>query len=172
MKPPDSLLRWLRAWILGGSSVGLAAAGHLGGGGHAEPVLLAMLVATTSLAASGWVRRERGLIAITGAVVGVQVLAHLALSIGHTHSPADSMLLAHAASALALAAFLRWGESRIFATTRRRYLQWLVTVRCAVAGLRPLPAWSPLAVEADIVTVSAWIHRVGAGRGPPVTASC
>lgn len=162
----------MRAWLLGGSSVALAAGGHLVGGGHAEPVLMAMLVVATSLAAFGWVRRERGLIAITGVVIAVQVFAHLVLSIGHTHAAPDSMLVAHAASAVALACFLRWGESRIFSTARRRYLRWLVAVRCAVAGSVRTPASSRLVVATDLVAFSSWIHRVGAGRGPPVRAWC
>ena len=51
MKPPVSPWRWARAWALGASAVALSAGGHMLGGGHMEPVLLALLVALASLAA-------------------------------------------------------------------------------------------------------------------------
>lgn len=172
MKPQASPLRWIRAWVLGGSSVVLATAGHIVGGGHLEPVLVGLLFGVTGLSAFGWLRRERGLLAITGAVAVLQILAHLAFSVGHPHGLSPSMLAGHAAAALLLAVFLRSGEARAYAVARRRYLQWATAVRCAIAGLSPTPRWHMNLVPGEAVAVSTWIHRVGSGRGPPVAACC
>ena len=152
---------------LGAASSGLALAGHLSGGGHAEPVSAALLAAGACLAAYGWLARERGLTAILTAVVAVQAGGHLLFSVGHPHAADSRILLGHLVSAVVLAAFLRWGEARVFAAARRRYLQWAVAVRCAMAGLPGAPAWQPVPVPA---LAHAGAGRRGTrppGRGPP-----
>lgn len=160
----------MRAWVLGASSVALATAGHILGGGHLEPVFVLLLFGAISLSAFGWLRRERGLLAITATVAVLQVLAHLAFSVGHAHSVSVSMLAGHAVVALLLAIFLRWGEARVYAVARRRYLQWATAVRCAIAGRSPRPIWCTHLQAGAPVTASTWIHRIGSGRGPPVAA--
>ncbi len=150
----------------------LSAGGHVVGGGHTEPVLLGLLTVMTVLAAYGWLRSERGVLAILAAVAVVQVGAHVVLSAGHAHAGSTAMTLAHLGTGLLLAVLLRHGESRIFAAARRRYLRWLVAVRLALAGL---PARSP---RSAVVVVTAGgasmtgIHRNTLGRAPPVVAFC
>jgi hypothetical protein len=172
MKPPASPLRWLRAGVLGGSAVALSAAGHIAGGGHAEPVLLLLLGALAALGAYGWLRTERGLVSIVGAVAVVQLAAHLVLSAGHAHAGSSAMLGAHAVAGLLLAALLRRGEARIFAAARRRYLQWRVAVRTALAGLPTLLAVPQPPVVGRTPDLTRWIHSAVHGRAPPVAAVC
>jgi hypothetical protein len=165
-------LRWVRAWVLGGSSVGLATVGHLVGGGHLEPAFLGLLTAAMALASYGWLRRERGLLAITAAVAGIQVVSHAAFSVGHVHPMSAAMVAGHATAAVVLAVFLRWGEARTFAVARRRYLQWATAVRCALAGLSPMPQWRRSYAGVVHVARSGAIHRTLNGRDPPVAAWC
>ena len=137
--------RWLRAAVLGTTSVGLATAGHIAAGGHVEPLFAGLLIVAAVLAAHAWLRHERGLIAITAAVLTVQATVHLGLTVGHEHTPSTTMLAAHAVMALALAVFLRFGEARLHAAARRRYIRWLVAVRLLIAGLpQALPTSTPL----------------------------
>ena len=170
---PPSPSRLVRAWVLGGSSVGLAAVGHLVGGGYIEPASLGLLTVALMLASYGWLRKERGLLAITGAVAGIQLLSHVAFSVGHTHPVSTSMLAGHALAAVVLAVFLRWGEARAFAVARRRYLRWATAVRCALAGLSPMPHWCTTH-DAGVFHMlrSGTIHRELNGRGPPVATCC
>ncbi len=170
MKPQAAPLRWTRAWLLGSSAVGLAVAGHVVGGGHVEPVFAALLLCAVSLGSYGWLKRERGLLTITTVVVALQLLAHVAISAGHPHPVSGAMVAGHAAAAVVLAGFLRWGESRVYAAARGRYLQWLIAVRCALAGVPRPPVWRRPVVAQAPVLVENWIHSVWRGRGPPVTA--
>lgn len=156
--------------MLAVSSVGLAAAGHVLGAGHADPAFIGLLLAATTAAGYHWSGRERSLPAILAAVVAVQLVAHILLSVGHEHVAGTPMLAGHAGAAVVLALFLRCGEARLHAAARRRYLQWLVTVRLALAGLpslRPIPR----RVVAQVPVLSSlWILRCPAGRGPPCAA--
>ena len=172
MKPPVSPWRWVRAWVLGGSAVALSAGGHVIGGGHAEPVLLVLLASLAALAAYGWLRTERGLLAIVAAVTVVQGAAHLILGAGHTHSSSSAMLAGHLLAGVVLAVLLRTGEARLFAAARRRYLQWQTAVRCALAGVAsPQPAPQRLIADGLLRTTS-WFDSHAQGRGPPATAFC
>ncbi|HQR80486.1 MAG TPA: hypothetical protein PLT68_09730 [Actinomycetota bacterium] len=172
MKPGTVPLRWARAWTLGSCSVVLSAVGHVGGGGHADPVLLLLLTVLAGLAGYGWLGRERGLAEILAAVGTGQVIAHLLLSAGHWHPPSPGMLLGHAGAALALAGFLRWGEARLFATVRSRYLRWLVTLRVALAGMADRCAGAVPVVGTGSHMCSAGVHSAGHERAPPVAALC
>lgn len=172
VKAPTTPLRWLRAWLLGASSIALGAGGHALGGGHIEPVFLMLLTAAASLAAYAWLRTERGMIAILTAVIAVQVVSHLTMSMGHAHVTSDMMLMSHAIAAVVLAGFLRFGEARVFARARRRYLRWLVAVRLALAGVRlPRVELAQTSHEPN-ATVSVWLLRAVEGRAPPVAACC
>jgi hypothetical protein len=172
VKPPVSPWRWARAWVLGGSAVALSAGGHMLGGGHLEPVLLVLLVALASLAAYGWLRSERGLLAIIAAVTVVQAVTHVILGAGHTHSSSSAMLAGHLLAGLLLAVLLRSGESRIFAAARRRYLQWQIAVRCALAGLVAPRGARPQLVADSAATLTSRFHTPVQGRGPPAAAFC
>lgn len=155
--------------MLGTTSVGLAASGHIAAGGHVEPVFAGLLLVAAVLAAHGWLRRERGLPAITAAVLVAQVAVHLGLTVGHGHSASTTMLAAHAVMALVLAGFLRFGEARIHAAARRRYLRWLVALRLLIADLpRPLPRTRPQAPAQRYRTL--WTPTPGPMRGPPTLA--
>jgi hypothetical protein len=172
MTAPASPARWLRAAALAGSSVGLALLAHLLGGGHADPALLMLLVAAGTAGAHHWTARERGLLAIVAAVLLTQVVVHATLGLGHGHTAGMAMTAAHGAAAVLLAVFLRLGEARLHAAARRRYLQWSVTVRLALAGRpRPLPLPARLVWRTRALR-SVWTPRVPAGRGPPAPACC
>lgn len=160
--------RWLRAGALAGSSVGLATGAHFLGGGHADPVFLLLLLVAAGVGAYHWTRSERGLLAIVTAVLVVQGAVHLTLGLGHSHA-GGGMLGAHLAAALLLALFLRSGEARLYAAARRRYLQWLVALRLALAGepAQPVaarPIWTIPALR------DVWTPGGVAGRGPPAAA--
>jgi hypothetical protein len=172
VKSPVSPWRWVRAWVLGGSAVGLSAGGHVIGGGHAEPVLIILLMVVAVLAAYGWLRSERSLLAILAAVAVVQVGAHVVLSAGHAQAGSTAMTVAHFGAGIVLAVLLRNGESRIFAAARRRFLQWLITVRTALAGL---PARRPVGAGIAVLAggaLATGIHSDAQGRAPPVAAFC
>ena len=155
--------------MLGTTSVALASGGHLAAGGHVEPVFAALLVVAAVLGSHGWLRRERGLLAITAAVVTVQIAVHVGLTVSHEHSASTTMVAAHAAMALVLAVFLRFGESRIHAAARRRYLAWLVALRLLIADLpRPLPTARTLQPVQALHTL--WTPTPGPLRGPPAPA--
>lgn len=156
--------------MLAVSSVGLAAGGHLVGGGQVEPVFLGLLVAAATVAAHAWLSRERGLLAIAATVIGLQVGVHLGLTVGHAHSVGPAMILTHAAAALLLAVLLRAGEARIYAAARRRVLRLLVALRVMAAGLpRPL-ATSEVRWEVACNLPSVWTPAPGLRRGPPALA--
>ena len=153
--------------MLGAASSGLALAGHMSGGGHVEPVSAALLVAGVSLGTYGWLQRERGIAAILAAVIAVQAGGHLLFSVGHAHAADSRMVLGHLVASVVLAAFLRWGEARVFAAARRRYLQWAVAVRCAMAGLPGAPVWRPVPVPALADPPAGRRGSRPPGRGPP-----
>ena len=134
--------------------------------------MLVLLTAMAALAAYGWLRTERGLVAIVGAVAVVQLAAHLLLAAGHAHAGSSAMLGAHAVAGLLLAVLLRHGEARLFAAARRRYLQWRVAVRTALAGLPTVPAFAQARVAGRTPALTMWIHRAVQGRAPPVAAVC
>jgi hypothetical protein len=149
--------------------VGLATAGHIGAGGHVEPVFAGLLVMAAVLAGHGWLRRERGLLAITAAVLIVQVTVHLGLTVGHDHAASTTMLAAHTGMALLLAFFLRFGEARLHAAARRRYARWLVAVRLLIAGLpQSLPTSIALPLPQRLETL--WTPTAWPLRGPPASA--
>ena len=165
---PASPARWLRAAGLAGSSVGLAAGAHFLAGGHADPVFLALLLATATVASYHWTKRERNLLTIVAAVLAVQAVVHVTL--GHAHS-GRSMLGAHVAAALLLALFLRIGEARLHAAARRRYLRWIVALRLALAGTLERPAVTRGLLGEISQLRDVWIDGTAAGRGPPVPAA-
>lgn len=172
MKPGTSPLRRVRAGMLGGCSVTLSVVGHLAGGGHVDPVFLLLLSALAVVAAYGWLSRERGLASILAAVCGVQVIVHVLLGAGHFHADSSAMLLGHACAAVVLAGFLRWGEARVFAAARGRYLRWLVALRAALAETADRRTGSRPVSGSRVDRCSALIHRAVHERAPPVAALC
>jgi hypothetical protein len=155
--------------VLGGTSVGLAAGGHVLGGGHAEPVFIGLLVVAATLFGHAWLSRERGLLAIICAVVGVQAGVHVGLTVGHDHHMSTAMLLTHAGAAVLLGALLRAGEARIHAALRRRALRLMVAVRLLAAGLpAPLPM-TAVPMPQPLLANSVWNPAPASRRGPPAT---
>lgn len=131
-------------------------------------MFLLLLLAAATVAAYHWTQRERGLLAISAAVLAVQGSVHLTLGLGHAHG-GGGMLGAHLAAALLLGLFLRFGEARLHAAARRRYLQWLVALRLTAAGeparpVRQRPIWAIAALR------DVWTPGGVTGRGPPVAA--
>lgn len=128
---------------------------------------MALLAAGACAASYGWLRKERGLVAIWAAVVAVQAAGHLLASVGHAHAPDARMLTGHLVAAAVLAGFLRWGEARVFAAARGRYLAWSVAVRSALAGLPVPPAWRPVPVAISPAPHGRTLSWTVRGRGPP-----
>lgn len=155
--------------MLGATSIALSGLGHLTGGGHFDPVLIALLTAGAALASYGWLRRERGLLAVVGAVLAIQIVSHVVMSVGHAVMPSPAMVLTHLGSAVLLAVFLRTGEARIFAAARRRYLYFLVALRLAAAGRSAGPVPHRPAAPTVRELVSLWLPRAAGERGPPVS---
>ncbi len=129
---------------------------------------MGLLVIAAVLAARTWLSKERGLLAITAAVVIVQGAAHLGLSVGHPHPMSAAMVLTHAGAAVLLGVFLRLGEARVYAAARRRLLWLLVAMRLLAAGLPPRLAVTPAVVPAGDPLTSVWIPAPDHRRGPPV----
>ena len=112
-----------RAWCaLGaGGSVGLAAASAICRRRLYRTGVPRTLTVVLMLASYGWLRKERGPVGDHRAVAGIQLLSHVAFSVGHTHPVSTSMLAGHALPPSCSRSSLRWGEARAFAVARRRY---------------------------------------------------
>lgn len=146
-------------------------AGHLQGGGHTEPVFLLLLFGAATLGGHAWLSKERGLLAIVAAVLVVQVTVHLALTLGHDHTLTPAMILTHTGAALVLAVFLRSGEARLYAATRRRLVNLLIAMRLLAAGL---PQYLPTSVtrwEGPSCRLTTWTPAPGQRRGPPAATA-
>ncbi len=117
---------------------------------------------------AGW-WTERGLIAIVAAVTVVQGAAHVILGAGHTHGSSSAMLAGHVVAGLARRSSCA-GESRIFAAARRRYLQWQIAVRCALAGLGVPRPQQPRLIAGTATMLTSWFDTDVRGRAPPVAA--
>ena len=83
-----------------------------------------------------------------------------------------AMLAGHLLAGLVLAVVLRTGEARIFAAARRRYLQWQIAVRSAVAGLGAPHLPRPRVITGAAPVLTSWLHCDVQGRGPPAAAFC
>ena len=105
-------------------------------------------------------------------VTVVQAATHVILGAGHTHSSSSAMLAGHLLAGLVLAVVLRTGEARIFAAARRRYLQWQIAVRSAVAGLGAPHLPRPRVITGAAPVLTSWLHCDVQGRGPPAAAFC
>lgn len=128
-----------------------------------------LITAGLCLAGHRLASRERGAAAIAAFVIAAQAGVHVVFSVGHVHAGSGGMVAGHAAAAVALAAFLRFGERRVHDLARRQYLRWLIAMRGAAVRLalpvrlrvRAVPTWTP----------SCWSEAGLSGRGPPAWLS-
>lgn len=192
---PWSVVRWVRAASFAGTCAGLAALGHLFGGGSLDPAATLagfLIILVPALALTG---RERTRASILPATALSQVVLHLLLTAAHgTHgavpaapaapamegmdhggAPGLTMLLMHAVSVLVTSAWLEWGEARLCALVRYLagwVLRPLVFLMYLVGGP---PAAGPRPVvraRADErAPVQAVLRHVVVRRGPPWTWS-
>ncbi|MCP9951265.1 MFS transporter [Actinomadura madurae] len=186
-----SVVRWVRAASFAATCAGLAAAGHLLGGGSVGRLALPVCFAVTFVPALALTRRERTLATILPAVAVCQTVLHTLLaqmSPGHAmpagagaaphmagemqgmhgESSGFGMLLMHAVAVLVTSWWLECGESRLCALVRR-VAGWALR---AIVRLRPVPVHGPARVVRPRRRVRAplqasALRHVMARRGPP-----
>ncbi|SEG47714.1 hypothetical protein SAMN04489712_105436 [Thermomonospora echinospora] len=183
-----SVVRWLRAAAFAASCAGLAAAGHLIGGGAVDPPTLLLGFLIIFVPGLLLTARERTLATILPAVALSQVVLHVLLTRSaaetapapfpdpavaaphHGGSPGLAMFLMHTVSVLVTAWWLEYGEARLCGLARQLAL-WV---------LRPLLLLIGYAAPGDPSRPSVWFwtrprpvvavlrHSV-VGRGPPAS---
>jgi len=139
----------LRALVFAGVTATLAAGAHVAAGGALPPTApLAAGVLLTALAARTAGRRERRLPAVLVSVALTQLGFHVAFLGAHQHAHAAGglrMVATHTLAAAAVARWLRGGEARVWAASRRAAD--LVATGLARVGVR-LTRVAPPAVAA------------------------
>lgn len=184
-----SLVRWLRAAGFAATCAGLAAAGHLAGGGAMNRPALLVGFAITFLPALVLTRREHTFGTILPAVAACQVVLHTLLSqtspghpapplpvsaaqdlsmpASHGGSPGLDMLLMHAVAVLVTSWWLERGEARLCDLVRRA-ATWALRpfVRIWIAPVRIPPPAIP-APWAGRPLTTAVLRHVMVRRGPP-----
>lgn len=174
--PQRGMVRLLRGTALATVNAVLAVTAHVVGGGSAPDGALTVL-ATVGVASAGTVLadRQRGQLAMLGAVVVSQVLMHLLLDGLSSHhgpvasAPADAaMTAAHAAAALLTAALLTGAESGLFAVAAvLRRIVGRAVLRQPPARETCPPARPP-AVPPRPVTLQLLFRTLIPHRGPPL----
>ncbi|MFD0690847.1 hypothetical protein [Actinomadura fibrosa] len=187
---PLSVVRWVRAASFAATCAGLAALGHIAGGGtpdRAATLLGFLLLLVPALALTG---RERNLASILPATAVSQVVLHVLLMLAsepstaasiapgaggmhHRGMPGLAMLMMHAVGVLVTSAWLEWGEVRLCAFVRtlaawavRPLLVLLYLIARRVdAGPRPV-AFARADVRAPVQAV---LRYAVVRRGPPGT---
>ncbi|MEU9841271.1 hypothetical protein AB0C69_18835 [Actinomadura sp. NPDC048032] len=195
---PWSMVRWVRAAGFAAACAGLAALGHLaGGGGFDRAATLAgfLLVLGPALALTG---RERTFASIVPATAASQVVLHVLLMraaghplaaarpdaaamdggaepMAHGGGPGLAMLLMHAVSVLVTSAWLEWGEARLCALVRVLagwVLRPLVLLLAVAAGRSPgLPRPVPRGRSDERAPARDALRYAVARRGPPGTTT-
>ncbi|MEV5830947.1 hypothetical protein AB0L25_35815 [Spirillospora sp. NPDC052242] len=193
---PWSVVRWVRAASFAASCAGLAALGHLFGGGSLDPAATLagfLIILVPALALTG---RERTRASILPATALSQVVLHFLLTAAHgTHgtapaapaapmgggagmegmdhggAPGLTMLLMHAVSVLVTSAWLEWGEARLCAMVRQLagwVLRPLVFLMYLAAGQSPAGPRPSVRARADErEPVQAVLRYAVVRRGPP-----
>lgn len=191
---PWSVVRWVRAASFAATCAGVAALGHMAGGGAFDrSAALAgfFLLLGPAFALTG---RERSLAAIVPATAVSQIVLHVLLMraaagyplmaarpdtvVGgsgdmphHGGVPGAGMLLMHAVSVLVTSAWLEWGEARLCALVRvlaswvLRPLLFLLLFAAGRFPDRPRPIPRGRAVEPPLGQVV--LRYALARRGPP-----
>lgn len=175
MKQPAAPFQWHRAAAFAGTSALLSAIAHSSAGG-ALPNVWLMLVGTAALvpAAHLGLAREAGwtriLLALGLAQGALHAWLQLAAGSHHAHASHNStlkMLTAHAVGTLAAAAWLRYGEQRVWAAARRRWLSAVLgRIDRPVLVVRDRMAPSPVR-RAPVVLYLDVVPKVYGMRGPP-----
>ncbi|MFD0902151.1 hypothetical protein [Actinomadura sediminis] len=194
---PWSVVRWVRAASFAGTCAGLAALGHLFGGGSLDPAATLagfLIILVPALALTG---RERTRASILPATALSQVVLHFLLTAAHgtrgeapaapaapmggagsmdgmDHgggAPGLTMLLMHAVSVLVTSAWLEWGEARLCALVRHLagwVLRPLVFLMYLAAGRSPAGPRPVARSRGDErAPVQAVLRHVVVRRGPP-----
>ena len=155
------------------AAVGVAA--HVLGGG--APSAAGAVPAALALVGPAWLLagRERAFVTIAGAQLAGQQLVHAWLeldsAVAHLPPPDDVSLYGHVLAALAVAAWLRCGERRVWAAARRAaravavWWRWVRARRTAPQAPPPLPLGVPRVFCRSPGVVLA---HVLVRRGPPL----
>jgi hypothetical protein len=189
-----SVVRWVRAAGFAAACAGLAALGHLAGGGgldRSASLVGFLLVLGPALALTG---RERTFASIVPATAASQVVLHILLMraaghplvaarpdtvamdgggepMAHSGVPGLGMLLMHAVSVLVTSAWLEWGEARLCALVRVLagwVLRPLVFLLVFAAGRSPgVRRPVPRGRADERAPVQAVLRYAVARRGPP-----
>ncbi len=161
----------LRIPVFTATSVLLGVVAHIAGGGTPPgAAMVALMVAVVTLTSASLTRRERTLPSIVLALGLVQVGMHLALLVGHEHAASvntdngPAMVVSHACAVLALAWWLRRGETAAWSaafTLWRRHVRLRSILAASNVSLRNLPAppWR--------VSLARALVQVRPVRGPP-----
>ncbi|MFE7797432.1 hypothetical protein [Nocardia sp. NPDC057440] len=187
--PASPITRATRAAMFAAVGVLLSAAGHAEASGHGVPAsALILAFAATGSVAWAAAERQRGIVAIGGGLLLMQVALHLwfgvpALSGGHSASHAaaselagaqtDSliMLAAHSVAALVCAVWLWLGEKALFALLAALYARTLAPLLLMLVhpAVADTGSGVPIAVDRRTSPRSGFLLRyVMARRGPPV----
>lgn len=169
--------RVARAGVSAAAAVGLGMAGHALAGG--SPTLLGALLAALSVFVPSWLLagRERGwsVIAVVQ-VAGQQVVHPLLVTASGAPEPSalphDMMFFLHVVGALVMAVWLRLGERRAWAATRRlvaRLVLWLSRLLATPPAPVPTP---PRAQDGPPVPRPrpVLLRHALSRRGPPLPA--
>ncbi|MEU5884960.1 hypothetical protein [Spirillospora sp. NPDC047279] len=186
-----SVVRWVRAAGFAAACAGLAAAGHVAGGGGLRPWAVPagfLIVFVPALLLSG---RERTMASILPATATSQAVLHVLLSPAagdqdaalvaalatadgasaqvHHSGPFNlAMVLMHAVSVLLTASWLVWGEARLCALVRL-LTSWMLRPLLFLIARRPpaSPRQILLRRAAERSPVRAFLRYALARRGPP-----
>lgn len=177
LTPHRGVLRALRGAALGTVTALLAVAAHAAGGGGAPDGALTVLIAIAVAAAgTALADRQRGPLALLGAVALTQVILHLLLAALSVHHSAPSpvsaglgMTGAHAVAVVITAALLAGAESALFGMARA--LRRIARMFPLAATPQPVHRPAPHAlVEAAVAPeLRRLLARVTPHRGPPRT---
>jgi hypothetical protein len=166
--------RWIRGWTVGAVAVGLSAAGHAVAGGAAPgPASLTVLTVGAALPCVALSTVEWTLRRLTGVLLIVQGLLHLAFLAGATHhhvsgSP-SAMIAWHVVATAASVAIIRYAEGMLVGTAGRSALRRALRLTEHALGL-PVASRPLLSVAAPGTSPSRLPAHVSA-RGPPPACS-
>ncbi len=183
--PVSPVLRVTRATIFAAICVLLSAIGHVEASRHAVgPSALLLAFAATSAVSWAVADRQRGIFAIGGGLLGLQVALHLWFGVasagghgGHDMSDAAgdpralAMMAAHGVAAVVCAVWLWCGEMALFALLRTLYARMVVPLLLVLVHSSATDAvsGSSVGVERRVpVLHGALLRYVLARRGPPL----
>ncbi len=173
--PTSPRWRALRSAVFSAAATGLAALGHLaGGGGSPDPAVLVIGALTVGAVTTGVTRRRCGWPVAFGLLLACQLAFHLLFSVDVHAMPGSTpladgarMLLFHLVAAAVTSFLLARGDAALFGLfgSLRR------TVRLVLAAL-PVdlpPGWTPAFAAATAPRPTGALLARSPRRGPPTS---